>query len=153
MYCDMMSRDLHQLFRVNLNFISLLLCTARTFAPVWSSVFSHHSCSVCEVSLHHFSNIIHVFQKWLSTTFRKYWYLLNDKSNELHMSIKTRMRMLAFLLLMVWPHLLINLIRAQTSHMILLFSTMRIGFSRIVILWRLCSFMKSRWANYQCQSL
>ena len=147
MYCSVMLKDLHQSFRVNFNFILLSLHTARTFASVWSSVFSHHFCSVCEASSHCFSDIIHVFQKWLSTIFRKYWYLLNDKSNELYMSMKTRMRMLVFLLLTVWPYLLMNLIRTQISHTVLLFSTMRIDFSRIVILWRSCSFVKSRWAN------
>jgi len=145
-----MLRDLHQSFKVNLNFILLLLCTARTFASIWSSVFSCHFCSVCEISSHCFSNIVYVFQKWLSIIFRKYWYLLNDKNNGLHMSIKIKMRMLVFLLLMMWPHLLMNLIRAQISHIILLFSTIRIDFSRIVILWRSCSFMKSRWANCWC---
>ncbi len=134
MYCSVMSRNLHQLFRMNLNFILLLLCTAKIFASVWSSVFSHHFCSVCKTSSHCFSSIVYVFQKWLSTIFRKYWYSLNDKNNELYMSMKTRTRMLVFLLLTVWSYLLMNLIRAQISYMISLFSTMRIGFSRIVIL-------------------
>ncbi len=147
MYCSVMSRNLHQLFKMNLNSVLLLLCTARTFTSVWSSVFSHYFCSVCEISLCYFSSIIHIFQKWLSIIFRKYWYLLNDKNNELHMSMKTRTRMLVFFLLTVWPCLLMNLIRAQILHMILLFSTMRIDFSRIVILWRSCSFAESRWTN------
>jgi len=143
-----MLKDLHQSFRMNLNFILLSLCTTKIFASVWSSVFSHHSCSICEISLHHFSSIVYVFQKWLSTTFRKYWYSLNDKINELHMSMKIKTRMLVFLLLTVWSYLLMNLIRTQISHTVLLFSTMRINFSRIVILWRSCSFAESRWANH-----
>ncbi len=148
-----MLRDLHQSFKMNFNFILLLLCTARIFTLIWSSVFSCHSCSVYEILSHCFSNIIYVFQKWLSTIFRKYWYLLNDKNNELHMSIKTRTRMLIFLLLTVWSYLLINLIRTQISYTVLLFSMMRINFLRIVILWRSHNFVKLRWANYQCQSL
>jgi len=139
-----MLKDLHQLFRMNFNFISLLLCTARIFASIWSSVFSHHSYNVCKISSHCFSSIVYVFQKWLSTIFRKYWYLLNNKNNELHISMKTRTRMLVFLLLMMWPYLLMNLIRAQISYMISLFSTIRIDFSRIVILWRSHSFAESR---------
>ena len=134
MYCSIMLRDLHQSFKVNFNFILLLLYTARIFASVWSSVFNHHFCSVCKISSYCFSNIVHIFWKWLSIIFRKYWYSLNDKNNELHMSIKIRMRMLAFLLLTVWPYLLMNLIRAQISYMFLLFLMMRIDFSRIVIL-------------------
>ncbi len=134
MYCSVMLRDLHQSFKVNLNFILLLLCTARIFASIWSSIFSCHFYSVCEASLCCFSNIVYVFQKWLFTIFRKYWYLLNDKNNELYMLMKTRTRMLVFLLLTVWSYLLMNLIRTQISHMILLFSTMKIDFLRIVIL-------------------
>jgi len=133
-YCSVMLRDLHQSFRMNFNFISLLLYTAKIFASVWSSVFNYHFYSVYEVSSYCFSNIIHIFQKWLSTIFRKYWYSLNDKNNELYMSIKTRIRMLIFLLFTVWSYLLMNLIRTQISHMFLLFSIMRIDFSRIVIL-------------------
>ena len=134
MYCSVMLKDLHQSFRINFNFISLLLCTAKIFASVWSSVFNHHSCSVCEISLHHFSSIIYIFWEWLSTIFRKYWYSLNDKNNELYILMKTRIRMLIFLLLTVWSYLLMNLIRAQILYMFLLFSTMRINFLRIVIL-------------------
>ncbi len=134
MYCSIMLRDLHQSFKVNFNFISLSLCTARIFASIWSLVFSHHSYSVCEISLHCFSNIIYIFQKWLSIIFRKYWYSLNDKSNELYISIKTRTRMLVFLLLTVWSYLLMNLIRTQILYIFLLFSMMRIDFSRVVIL-------------------
>jgi len=145
-----MLRDLHQSFRVNFNSILLLLCTARIFASVWSSVFSHHFCSVYEILSCCFSSIVYIFQKWLSIIFRKYWYSLNDKNNELYMSMKIRIRMLAFFLLTVWPHLLMNLIRTQTSYMFLLFSTMRISFLRIVILWRLHNFVKLRWANHQC---
>ncbi len=139
-----MLKDLHQSFKMNLNFISLLLCTARIFASIWSSVFSYYSCSVCEISSHCFNNIIYVFQKWLSTIFRKYWYSLNDKNNELYMSMKIRTRMLIFLLLMMWSYLLMNLIKTQILHIILLFSTMKINFLRVVILWRSCSFIKSR---------
>ena len=134
MYCSVMLKDLHQSFKVNFNSVLLLLCTARIFALVWSSVFSHHFCSVCEVSSYHFSDIVHIFWEWLSTIFRKYWYSLNDKSSELYMSMKTRTRMLVFLLLTVWPYLLMNLIRTQILHMFLLFSMMRIDFSRIVTL-------------------
>ena len=134
MYCNIMLRDLHQSFKVNFNFILLLLCTARIFASIWSSVFSYHFCSVCKILLCCFSNIVYIFQKWLSTIFRKYWYSLNDKNNELHISMKIRIRMLVFLLLTVWSYLLMNLIRIQISYMFLLFSMMRIDFSRIVIL-------------------
>ncbi len=134
MYCSVMLKNLHQSFKVNLNFILLLFHTTRIFAPIWSSVFSYYFYSVCKISLCCFSNIIHVFWEWLSTIFRKYWYSLNNKNNESHMSIKTRMRMLIFLLLMMWFHLLMNLIRTQILYMILLFSTMRIDFSRVVIL-------------------
>ncbi len=134
MYCNVMLRDLHQLFKMNFNFILLSLYTARIFASIWSSVFNHHSCSVYKISSHCFSNIVYVFQKWLSTIFRKYWYSLNDKSNELYILMKTRTRMLVFFLLTVWSYLLMNLIRAQISHMFLLFSTIRIDFLRIVIL-------------------
>ncbi len=134
MYCNVMLRDLHQLFKVNFNFILLSLYTARIFTSIWSSVFSHHSYNVCEISSYCFSSIVYIFQKWLSIIFRKYWYSLNDKNNELHMSIKIRIRMLVFLLLTVWSYLLMNLIRTQISYMFLLFSTMRIDFSRVVIL-------------------
>ncbi len=144
MYCSVMLRDLHQSFKVNFNSVLLSLCTAKIFASIWSSVFSHHSYSVCEISSCCFSSIVYIFQKWLSIIFRKYWYSLNDKNNELHISIKTKIRMLIFLLLTVWSHLLMNLIRAQISYMFSLFSTMRIDFSRIVILWRLHNFVKSR---------
>ena len=135
---------------MNLNFILLSLYTTRIFASVWSSVFSYHSCSVCEISLYHFNNIVHVFWKWLSIIFRKYWYSLNNKSNELYISLKTKVRMLIFFLFIMWFYLLMNLIRTQISHMLLLFSTMKIDFSRIVILWRSHSFVKLRWTNHQC---
>ncbi len=134
MYCSVMLRDLHQSFKINFNFISLSLYTARIFASIWSSVFSCHSYSICEISSCCFSNIVHIFQKWLSIIFRKYWYSLNNKNNELHMSIKIKTRMLAFLLFTVWSYLLMNLIRIQILYMFLLFSIMRIDFLRIVIL-------------------
>ncbi len=134
MYCDVMLRNLHQLFKMNFNSVLLLLCTARIFVSIWNSVFSHHFYSVYKISSHCFSNIIHIFQKWLSTTFRKYWYSLNDKNNELYISMKIKTKILVFLLFTVWSYLLMNLIRAQISYMFLLFSTIRINFSRIVIL-------------------
>ncbi len=134
MYYSVMLRDLHQSFKVNFNSILLSLYTARIFASVWSSVFSHHSCSVYKTSSYCFSNNVYIFWKWLSTIFRKYWYSLNDKNNELYMSMKTKTKMLIFFSLTVWSHLLMNLIRAQILHIFLLFSMMRIDFSRIVIL-------------------
>jgi len=127
---------------MNLNSVSLLLCTTRIFASIWSSVFSHYFCSVCKISSHHFSSIVQIFEEWLFTIFRKYWYSVTDKNNELHMSMKTKMRMFVFFLIMMWSYLLMNLIRTQISHTFSLFSTMRIDFSRIVILWRSHSFMK-----------
>jgi len=135
---------------MNFNSISLLFCTARIFASVRSSVFNHHFCNVCEVSSHYFSDIVQIFWKWLFTIFRKYWYSITDKNNESYMLMKTRMRMLVFFLFIVWSHLLMNLIRTQILHMFLLFSTMKIDFSRIVILWRSHSFMRSKWTNYWC---
>ncbi len=134
MYCSIMLKDLHQSFKVNFNFILLSLYTIRIFASVWSSIFSCHFCSIYKISSYCFSSIIQVFQKWLSTIFRKYWYSLNDKNNELYMSIKIKIKMLIFLLFTVWPYLLMNLIRTQISYMFLLFLIMRIDFSRIIIL-------------------
>ncbi len=145
-----MLRDLHQSFRMNFNFILLLLCTAIIFASVWSLIFNCHFCSVYKVLSCCFSSIIHIFQKWLSIIFRKYWYLLNNKSNKLYMLMKIKTRMLVFLLFTVWSYLLMNLIKAQISYMFLLFSMMRIDFSRIIILWRLHNFVKSRWTNHWC---
>jgi len=134
MYCNVMLKDLHQSFKINFNFILLLLYTTRIFALIWSLVFSHHSYSVYETSLHYFNNIVYVFWKWLSIIFRKYWYSLNDKNNELYISMKIKTRMLIFLLLTVWSYLLMNLIRTQISYIFLLFSMIRIDFLRIVIL-------------------
>jgi len=133
-YCNVMLRDLHQSFKVNFNFILLSLYTARIFASIWSSVFNHHSYNVYKISLYHFNSIVHIFWEWLSIIFRKYWYSLNDKSNELYILMKTRTRMLIFLLLTVWFYLLMNLIRTQISYIFLLFLIMRIDFSRVIIL-------------------
>jgi len=81
MYCSVMSKVLHQLFKMNLNSVLLLLCTARIFVSVRSSVFNYYFCSICEILLHCFSDIVQIFWKWLFTIFRKYWYLITDKNN------------------------------------------------------------------------
>jgi len=136
MYCSVMSKVLHQSFKMNLNSVLLSLYTTRIFASVRNSIFNYHFCSVCEVLLCCLNNIAQIFQKWLFIIFRKYWYSVTDKNNESYMSMKTKVRMLIFFSLMMWSYLLMNLIKTQISHMFLLFSTMRIDFSRIVILWR-----------------
>ena len=69
------------------------------------------------------------------------------------MSMKIRTKMLIFLLLMMCSHWLTNLIMMQTLHTFFLFSTMKINFLKIMILWRLQSFVKSRWTNYWCHNL
>jgi len=149
-YCSVILRVLHQLFRMNFNSVLLSLHTVKIFASVRNSIFNHYFCNVCEVLLHYLNDIIQIFQEWLFTIFKKYWYSVTNKNNELHMSMKTRMRMLVFFLLMIWFHLLMNLIRTQILHMFLLFSMMKIDFSRVVILWRSHSFVKLKWTNYQC---
>ncbi len=134
MYCNVMLKDLHQSFKMNFNFILLLLYTARIFALIWSLIFNYYFYSVYEVSSCCFSNIVYIFQKWLSTTFKKYWYSLNDKSNELYILMNIKIKILIFFLLTVWSYLLMNLIKAQISYIFLLFSIIRIEFLRIVIL-------------------
>jgi len=127
---------------MNFNLILLLFCTAKIFASVKNSIFNYHFCSVCEVLFCCFSSIVQIFQEWLFIIFRKYWYSVTDKSNESYMLMKIKVRMLVFFLFMMWSHSLMNLIRTQISYMFLLFSTMKIDFSRIVILWRSHSFTK-----------
>ena len=86
MYCSVMLKDLHQLFKVNFNFISLLLYITRIFTSVWSSIFNYYFYSVYKISSYHFNSIVHVFWEWLSTIFRKYWYSLNDKNENINLS-------------------------------------------------------------------
>jgi len=135
---------------VNFNLVLLLLYTARIFVSIKSLIFNHYFCNVCKVLSHHFNNIVQIFQEWLFTIFKKYWYSVTDKSNKLHMLMKTKMRILVFFLFMMWFHLLMNLIRAQISYMFLLFSTMKIDFLKVVILWRSHSFAELKWINCQC---
>ena len=69
------------------------------------------------------------------------------------MLMKIKIKMLIFYLFMMCSCWLINLIMMQTLHTSLLFSIMKINFLKIIILWRLQSFVKSKWINHQCHSL
>ena len=129
-----MLKDIHYLLRINLNSIALLLCTTRIFTSNWNLIFSHYFYSFCRTLSHHFNDIVYIFCKWLSTIFRKYWYLMNDKDRDLYMLMKIKIRMLTFFLFILCSYWFINLVRAQILYILILFLIIRIDLLKVMIL-------------------
>ena len=84
-----MLKNIHHSLRIDLSSIALLLYTARIFASNWNLIFNYYFCNFYKTLSYYFNNIVYIFYKWLSTIFRKYWYLMNDKDRSYWKKVDT----------------------------------------------------------------
>ncbi len=148
-----MSTDEHQLFKMTLSFVMLLLHTERSLTLLWSFTLSFHFCKASDALNHCFKKMHQVFLKWLFTIFKKYDSLSRNNDSDSQMFMKIRVKILVFWLLTLCSHLLMNLMSAHILYTFSWLSLMKIGFFRMMILWSWQSFADSRWVKWRCHSL
>ncbi len=152
-YWEAMSTDEHQLFKMTLSFVMLSLCIERSLTSLWSFTLSFHFRKASDALNCCFKEMHQVFLKWLFTIFRKYDSLSRNNDSDSQMSMKMKVKILVFWLLMLYSHLLMNLMSAHISHTFLWLLLMKIGFFKVMILWSWRSFADSRWVKRWCHNL
>ncbi len=133
--------------------MTLSLCTERSLTLLWSFMLSFHFHKASDALNRCFKEMHQVFLKWLFIIFRKYNLLSRNNNSDLQISMKMRIKILVFWLLMLCSRLLMNLMSTHISHTFSWLLLMKINLFRMMILWSWWSFADSRWAKRWCHNL